>query len=134
MENDVIRVKVLGMGAALKAGFVPDQGYLKNAKTGASISQQTLATLATLANTVQKGIQTGADSYPVTINGTIFHEGLISAEVQKQEFKNNLGQKTELVRFDDGSLGLDHLNGTVDVLTVETIAGVHADGKKSSKA
>lgn len=129
MENDIIRVKVLGLGAALAAGFVPDQGYLKNAKTGASISQ---TTLTAMANTVQKGIKTGADSYPVTINGTIFHEGLISAEVQKHEFKNTSGQKKELVRFDDGSLGLDHLNGSVDVLTVETIAAVHADGKKTA--
>lgn len=128
MENDIIRVKVLGLGSALAAGFVPDQGHLKNPKTGASINQ---ATFTQYAGTVRKAIKTGADSYPVTIDGVIFHEGLISAEVQKTEFKNSAGQKKELVRFDDGSLGLDHLTGTVDVLTVETIAAVHSDGKRS---
>lgn len=132
MENEVVRVKVLDLGAALAAGFVPDNGFLKNPKTGASISQ---STFTSVANTVQKAIRTGADVYPVTIGGVIYHAGLISAEVQSAKFKTTGGANKELIRFEDNSLGLDHMNGNaVDVLSIETIAAVHEDGKKTAKA
>lgn len=129
MENEIIRVKVLGLGAALAAGYVPDQGYFKNPKTGASISQ---ATFACKAGQVCKALKTGAEMYPVMIDGVIYHKGLISVELQKAKFKTAHGASKELVRFEDGSLGIDHLNGAVDVLSVETIAAVHKDGDEDS--
>lgn len=124
MENEVIRVKVLGLGAALAAGFVPDNGHLKNQKTGASIPQHVFSANA---GQVKKAIKTGADLYPVTIDGVIYHNGLISAETRSVKFQTQFNQKKELVRFEDGSLGIDHLNGTVDVLSVELIEAVHKD-------
>lgn len=129
MENDIIRVKVLGMGAALSAGFVPDQGHLKHPKSGASIPQ---STFAANAGKIRKAIQTGATTYPVTIEGVIYHEGLVSAEAQKVEYKTSEGSKRELVRFHDGSLAIDRLNGEFEVVTADQIEAVYALESKPS--
>lgn len=122
-EGDIVRVKVLGLGAALAAGFVPDQGYLKHSKTGASISQNTFAGKA---GTVQKAIQTGAGMYPVTIEGVIYHEGLVSAETGSAKYTTNGGAKRELVRFNDNTLAVDLLNGQFEVIPTEALSEAHA--------
>jgi hypothetical protein len=102
-EGDIVRVRVLGLGAALAAGYLPgDNGYLKSAK-GHSISQ---AVLTKYAGSVQKGFATGADSYPVLIDGVIFHEGLVSAEAAASKYTGANNAKRELIRFEDGTLAI----------------------------
>lgn len=131
--NKVVQVKVLSLGAALAAGFVPDGSLLKNPKTGAAISQ---STFQSASGKVRKGIQTGNEQYPVTIDGAIFHEGLVSPEVKKVEYKDMDGAAYEIYRFADDSIGL-HKPGSwsypilIDVAVLEAVTTDEESAKTS---
>ena len=131
MENDIVRVKVLGLGAALAAGYVPDNGYLKHAASGSSIAQNTLTGMA---NTIQKGTSTSADKYPVVIGGVIFPKGLVVAEAQSVKYKRADGASREAIRFEDGTTAIETAPGQYEVLTAETLHELHKDERKTAKA
>lgn len=103
-ENQVVSFRVLSLGEALNAGFIPDGQNLRHKETGATLAQ---STLNSHAGAILKGVGTGNAEFPVTLNGSILHKNFISKEVKRLQQTDKTGRKYDLVAFEDGAVFVD---------------------------